>query len=58
MRGDVKARDMTVYEKITGKPFNQSWRGANPGPNASNRVNDKIYLEAGIEHVDMRKVIN
>ena len=42
MRGDVKARDMAVYEKITGKPFNQSWRGANPGPNASNRVNDKI----------------
>ena len=24
----------------------------------SNRVNDKIYLDAGIEHVDMRKVIN
>ena len=23
-----------------------------------NRVNDKIYLDAGIEHVDMRKVIN
>lgn len=22
------------------------------------RVNDKIYLDAGIEHVDMRKVIN
>ena len=22
-----------------------------------NRVNDKIYLDAGIEHVDMRKVI-
>ena len=54
MRGDVKARDMAVYEKITGKPFNQSWRGANPGPNASNRVNDKIntfkrYVYATIE---------
>jgi len=23
-----------------------------------NRVNDKIYLDAGIKHVDMRKVIN
>ena len=23
-----------------------------------NRINDKIYLDAGIEHVDMRKVIN
>ena len=23
-----------------------------------NRVNDKIYLDAGIEHVNMRKVIN
>ena len=23
-----------------------------------NRVNDKIYLDAGIEHVDMRKIIN
>ena len=23
-----------------------------------NRVNDKIYLDAGIQHVDMRKVIN
>ena len=23
-----------------------------------NQVNDKIYLDAGIEHVDMRKVIN
>ena len=23
-----------------------------------NRVNDMIYLDAGIEHVDMRKVIN
>ena len=23
-----------------------------------NRVNNKIYLDAGIEHVDMRKVIN
>ena len=23
-----------------------------------NRVNDKIYLDAGIEHVDLRKVIN
>ena len=23
-----------------------------------NRVNDKIYLDAGIEHIDMRKVIN
>ena len=23
-----------------------------------NRVNDKIYLDAGIDHVDMRKVIN
>ena len=23
-----------------------------------NRVNDEIYLDAGIEHVDMRKVIN
>ena len=23
-----------------------------------NRVNDKIYLDAGIEHVDMKKVIN
>ena len=23
-----------------------------------NRVNDRIYLDAGIEHVDMRKVIN
>ena len=23
-----------------------------------NRVNDKIYVDAGIEHVDMRKVIN
>ena len=54
MRGYVKARDMAVYEKITGKPFNQSWWGANPGPNASNRVNDKIntfkrYVYATIE---------
>ena len=23
-----------------------------------NRINDKIYLDAGIEHVDMRKIIN
>ena len=23
-----------------------------------NRINDIIYLDAGIEHVDMRKVIN
>ena len=23
-----------------------------------NRINDKIYLDAGIEHVDIRKVIN
>ena len=42
MRGNVKARDMAVYEKITGKPFNQGGWGANPGPNVSNRVNDKI----------------
>ena len=54
MRGNVKARDMAVYEKITGKPFNQGGWGANPGPNASNRVNDKIntfkrYVYASIE---------
>ena len=54
MRGDVKARDMAVYEKITGKPFNQGGWGANPGTNASNRVNDKIntfkrYVYASIE---------
>ena len=54
MRGNVKARDMAVYEKITGKPFNQGGWGANPGPNASNRVNDKIntfkrYVYATIE---------
>ena len=23
-----------------------------------NRINDKIYLDAGIEHVDMRRIIN
>ena len=23
-----------------------------------NRINDKVYLDAGIEHVDMRKIIN
>ena len=23
-----------------------------------NRINDKIYLDAGIEHIDMRKIIN
>ena len=54
MRGNVKARDMAVYEKITGKPFKQIGLEPNPGPNASNRVNDKIntfkyYVYASIE---------
>ena len=54
MRGDVKARDMVVYEKITGKPFKQAGLEPNPGSNASNRVNDKIntfkyYVYASIE---------
>lgn len=44
MRGNVKARDMAVYEKITGKPFKQIGLEPNPGPNASNRVNDKKYF--------------
>ena len=42
MRGDVRAKDMSVYEKITGKPFLQYGNSADPGPNASNRINEKI----------------
>ena len=42
MRDDVKAKDMAIYEKITGKPFLQYGSSANPGPNASNRINEKI----------------
>lgn len=42
MRGNVRAKDMSVYEKITGKPFLQYGNSANPGPNASNRINEKI----------------
>uniref|UniRef100_UPI00261E7CC5 hypothetical protein n=1 Tax=uncultured Campylobacter sp. TaxID=218934 RepID=UPI00261E7CC5 len=54
MRGDVKARDMAVYEKLAGKPFLQKGYNSNPWTNASNRVNDKIntfkrYVYATIE---------
>ncbi|WP_297922513.1 calcium-binding protein, partial [uncultured Campylobacter sp.] len=54
MRGDVKARDMAVYEKLAGKPFLQKGYNSSPWTNASNRVNDKIntfkyYVYASIE---------
>lgn len=54
MRGDVKARDMAVYEKLAGKPFLQKGYNSSPWTNASNRVNDKIntfkyYVYATIE---------
>ena len=54
MRGNVKARDMAVYEKLAGKPFLQNGYNSNPWTNASNRVNDKIntfkyYVYASIE---------
>ena len=50
----IDAKNLVLYEKLTGKPFFQIRWGANPGPNASNRVNDKIntfkrYVYASIE---------
>ena len=50
----IDARNLVLYEKLTGKPFNQGGWGANPGPNAYNRINDKIntfkyYVYASIE---------
>ena len=49
---DILKREVTVElsAQIQAEKFYESL--------GYNRVNDKIYLDAGIEHVDMRKVIN
>jgi len=50
----MNAKNLVLYEKLTGKPFNQLGRITMPGPNASNRVNEKVntfiyYVYATIE---------
>ena len=49
---DILKREVTVElsAQIQAEKFYESL--------GYNRVNDKIYLDAGIEHVNMRKVIN
>ena len=49
---DILKREVTIElsAQIQAEKFYESL--------GYNRVNDKIYLDAGIEHVDMRKVIN
>ncbi|WP_309137411.1 calcium-binding protein, partial [Campylobacter ureolyticus] len=54
MRGQVKEKDMIVYEKLSGKPFMQLGYSRNPGQNASTIIIDKIqvfknYVYANIE---------
>lgn len=50
----MNAKNLVLYEKLTGKPFNQLGRITMLGPNASNRVNEKVntfiyYVYATIE---------
>jgi len=50
----MNAKNLVLYEKLTGKPFNQLGRITMPGPNASNRVNEEVntfiyYVYATIE---------
>ena len=49
---DILKREVTVElsAQIQAEKFYESL--------GYNRINDKIYLDAGIEHVDMRKIIN
>ncbi|GKH61412.1 hypothetical protein CE91St25_17480 [Campylobacter ureolyticus] len=54
MRGQVKEKDMIVYEKLSGKPFMQRGYSRNPRQNASAIIIDKIqvfknYVYANIE---------
>ena len=49
---DILKREVTIElsAQIQAEKFYESL--------GYNRINNKIYLDAGIEHVDMRKVIN